>query len=159
MKKGQILHTKDFKDLWEVKVFGQGLTNCSFQRTQKSIQKGKKKIIHQPLTISSKPSSFQQFISLFFFPDAVLQYPITLTCSINHSMIEWLGLGTQSGPNPCSSMVAPNQFRLPRAPPSPALLTYREGAPTALWTTWAISSSPLSMEFLPNIFIPPCPKI
>lgn len=158
MKKGQILHTKDFKDLWEIKVFGQGLMNCSFQRTQKSIQKEKK----------NNPSAFNnffqtQFISAvhftFFFPDAVLQYPITLTCSINHSMIEWLGLGTQSGPNPCSSMVAPNQFRLPRAPPSPALLTYREGAPTALWTTWAISSSPLSMELLPNIFIPPCPRI
>lgn len=117
MNKGQVLHTLDFKDLWEVKVFGQSFINCSFQRTQKSIQKEKKKI-HQPLTISSKPSSFQQFIS--HFPDAILQqYPIVLTCSINHSMIEWLGKSVWSqplqwhgGPQPIQFAQGPTQPNL-----------------------------------------------
>lgn len=68
-----------------------------------------------------------------------------------------LGLGSPSGPNSCSGVVATHQFRLPRAPPSPALSTYRDGVPTALWTAWATASPP---EYgISALHIPPCPKI
>lgn len=70
-------------------------------------------------------------------------------------MTEWHGLRSQSGPNPCNGLVVPHQLRLPRAPPSPALSTYRDGAPTALWTAWATEASqPLTMEFLPYVSPP-----
>lgn len=131
--------------------------NCSFQRTQKSIQTGKKK--------KKKSISLYQFLlnpiisagqlhTLFFSWCSITTNPSTLACSINHRMTEWLGFvgwEVRLVPTPAVGWWPPTNSGCRGPHPAQPWALIGMGYPQLSGQLGPLPHH-LSMEFLPYIF-------